>query len=266
MRKKHYLIIITILMLVCPIKAKAQTNFFVHCYGGSTNFWSANFMQLPPAIINGLIEYALEEYGDRYGDERINYWGYRGEYFAIKDNGEKIKLDYGKMFGFKARDMFRNFEYGFQAGWQPRLSPFGFYVSCGYQFRQFRASLVEGKDVATKYKTSVLIPGIGIRITPFIDMLEDEGVSPIIEIGSSYNVFLAAKGAFNNDKAQFNHGLTSTFSIGARTETYSVTGGVDIDHFNLFNQEYTPDNGITYPYANIKSKHLVFHLSYVHDF
>lgn len=258
---KKTLLFILALLLVKPISMKAQSDFFVNVYCNSANIWSATYLQMPTNFINGMIQAFTDE---DYEDGALYGGRYLYDSFSIRDSGEKVKLKSGSMWGFKATDMFRNFEYGLRAGWQPQLSPFGFFVSCGYNYRQFRANLVEGEDVLTKYKLSILRPGVGIRVTPFINMLEDENWSPIFEIGTYYNYLLGTKGAFENDKEQFNNGMTSNFAIGIRTPNVSVTLGTEIDHFNLFNQDYVI-NG-EQPYKDIKTRHFNIYLSASHDF
>jgi len=237
----------------------AQGDFFFNLYGGSTNLWSSVYLQLPTILINGIVSTALEDYNNLNGTLRFDI-------LKLKNDEGKIKLDNGSYWGFKAKDMFRNFQYGFKFGWQPRLSPFGVYISCAYQHRQFEALLNPDGEEWSKFRLNYIRPGIGIRVTPFINLLEKSGWSPILEIGTAYNYNFKCKAPYENEKKQFNNGMTTSFALGARFETLSFTFGAELDNYNLFNQDFTIDNGSSYPYKDIKSTHLTLYLSVAQDF
>ena len=252
------------LVFICPMISHAQSDFFFNLYGCSTNFWSNFYMQLPTSIINGLIMDV-----DELDNEDVSYSFGRVDFLSLKDDGRKIKLDnnyWGNTFGFKATEMFRNFQYGFKFGWQPVLSPFGIFVSCAYQHRQFKARLDENDDKWSKFRFNYIRPGVGIRVTPLIRLLENYGWSPILEIGTAYNYNFSCKAPYDNSKDQFNDGLTTTVGLGVRFEKLSITSGAEIDNYNLFNQDFTPDNGQTYPYKNLKTKHFIIYVSVSRDF
>lgn len=246
-----------LLSLIRPTIADAQENFFLNFYGGSTNLWSSAYLQLPSNIINGLMSY----------DDDESFGGaLRYDLFKIKNAGEKVKIDNGSYWGFKSKDMFSNVQYGLKFGWQPELSPFGVYVSCAYQFNKFKAQFESNINSWEKYKIHSLQPGVGIRITPFVTMLEDDGWSPILEVGTSYNYYFKCSAPFDSNKDQFNSGMISTFAIGLRFyESCSITGGVELSHYSMFNKEFTP-NGTTFPYKDVETSKLTIFISVSHDF
>ena len=240
-----------------PTSAKAESDFNFNLYGGSTNFWSNTLFQLPASFLSdgaSLLISGMPYYGGSY----------RYEIFRLKEAGEKVPIYSGKFFGFKAKDLFSNVQYGLKVGWSPKFSPFGVYISCAYQFRRFEADF--SQIGPTTYKFNSVRPGIGIRITPFIGLLEDEKWCPILEIGTSYNYNFKTKGAYDNAKDQFNSGMISTFGIGMRNQKVAISGGVELDHYNVFNTDFTPDDGITFPYADVKSTHLNIFISVSTEF
>lgn len=259
--KRLILIMICMQFFIRSMTVVAQSDFFFNLYGGSTNLWSSGYLQIPTNVINSLISVAIHD------DDEVFYGGsLRYDLFKIKNAGEKVSIDRGSYWGFKSKDMFSNVQYGLKFGWQPELSPFGIYISCAYQFNKFKAQFDYNVDQWNRFKIHGVRPGIGIRITPFINMLEDNGWSPILEAGTSYNYYFSCTAPYDNNKKQFNNGMTSTFAIGARLyEHYSITGGVDLDHYSMFNQDFTPD-GVTYPYKEVKSSKLTVFLSISHDF
>lgn len=255
--RKLVFIFMCLLSFIRPAIVNAQGDFFFNLYGGSTNLWSSAFLQLPTKKINELIS---------YGDGGGGSGTLRYDIFKIKNAGEKVNVDNGSYWGFKSKDMFSNVQYGLKFGWQPELSPFGIYVSCAYQFNKFKAQFDSNINSWERYKIHSIQPGIGIRITPFINMLEDDGWSPIIEVGTSYNYYFNCSAPFDSNRKQFNSGMISTFAVGARLyEKCSITGGVELNHYSMFNKDFTPD-GATYPYKDIETKKLTIFISVSHDF
>ena len=256
----HKSLILGFLISSVSIPASAENDFFINVYGGSTNLWSSVFLQVPSNLVNSLISEAL-------GEEKGFGGALRYDIFSIKNDGDKIKVDDGSYWGFKSKDMFSNVQYGMKFGWQPELSPFGVYISCGYQFNKFRVQFDPNINEWEKFKIHSIRPGIGIRITPFINMLEEKEWSPILEVGTSYNYYIGCKAPYNNNKEQLKSGMISSFGIGARFyENFSITAGVELYHYSMFNQDFTPDDGITYPYKDIKTKKTTIFLSISHDF
>jgi hypothetical protein len=260
--KKITLIVFCILIQISCVTVSARNDFFFNIYGGSTNLWSNAYLQLPSNIINSYITSALND-DDEGG---FNGGALRYDYFEIKNAGEKVKLDRGSFWGFKSKDMFSNVQYGLKFGWQPELSPFGIYFSCGYQFNKFRARFEANTKEWDKYKIHSIRPGIGIRITPFVNMLENKGWSPILEVGTSYNYYFGCTAPYKSDKDQFQGGMISTFAVGARfSSNWSFTSGVEFSHYSMFNKDFTPD-GATYPYQDVKSSKTTVFLSISNDF
>jgi hypothetical protein len=252
-------ILLGIAMTMSSLPTLAQSDFFFNLYGGANNLWSNTFLQLPTSIINSYISSAIND-----EDETFGGGAYRYDIFTIKNNGDKVALDDGDYWGFKGKDMFSNVQYGLKFGWQPELSPFGIYISCAYQFNKFSAQWVPNEW--DKYKIHSVRPGIGIRITPFVNMLDEYEWSPILEVGTSYNYYFSCKAPYNNDKSQFNNGMISTFALGVRFyEDYSFTAGVELNHYSMFNTDFTVD-GLTFPYKDIKTSKTTIFFSVSHDF
>lgn len=243
--------------LIASTDAHAESDFNFTLYGGSSNFWSNTLFQIPINGLSNLTNYLVNGEGSLGG-------AYRLDLLSIKEGGNKVSIYQGKFFGFKAKDLFSDIQYGLKLGWAPKFSPFGVYVSCAYQFRRFEGDFSQiGHNV---YKLNSIRPGIGIRVTPFISLVEDDKWSPIVEIGTSYNYYFNTKGPFDNAKDQFNSGMISTFAVGARSKYVSITGGVEIHQYSIFNKKFSPDNGITLPYADVKTNLLTIFVSFIREF
>lgn len=256
-RKLVTLLLVAAAVFMPSVKAYAQTDFSFALYGGANNFWSNTLFQFPSALISEIITGAID------GEEYTTV-SYRYELFNIKEGGEKVNSYKGRFFGFRAKDLFSDIHYGLKVGWVPKFSPFGVYVSCAYQYRMFEAEF--SQIGMSKYRIHSVRPGVGIRLTPFISLLEDDKLSPFAEMGTSYNYYFGAKAPFGNDKKQFNSGMISTFALGVRSTQLSITGGVEIDHYSLFNKEFSPDNGVTHPYEDVKTNKLTIFLTFGYEF
>ncbi|MDE5876179.1 MAG: hypothetical protein K2H47_01535 [Muribaculaceae bacterium] len=247
---------LTVLLSV-SFSSYAERNFNFIMYGGANNFWSNTLFQFPASLISNITTLLVN-------DEQYLGGSYRYEIFNVKEAGNKIPMYKGRFFGFRAKDLFSDIQYGLKFGWAPEYSPVGLYVSCSYQFRRFEAEFAATGPQT--YKLNSVRPGAGIRIIPLVSRIEDDGWSPLIEAGIGYNYYFNVKGAYNNSKKQFRNGLISTFGIGVRDAHISLTGGVEIDHSNLFDRTFTPDSGITFPYADVKTSRITVFISFTHEF
>lgn len=244
-------------LLFVPSKSYAESNFNFIMYGGANNFWSNTLFQFPASLISNITTMLIS-------DEPYLGGSYRYEIFTIKEAGNKVSMYRGRFFGFRAKDLFSDIQYGLKLGWSPEYFPISMYASCAYQFRRFEAEFTTTGH--QKYKLNSIRPGVGLRITPLIHRVEDDSWSPLVEAGISYNYYFNVKGAYDNNKDQFNNGLISTFAIGVRDANVSLTGGVEIEHKNLFNRNFSPDNGLTFPYAEVKTKSITIFVSFTHEF
>lgn len=235
-------------------------DFSLNVYSGSTNFWSNSLLQVPSGLINGITPAITGS-----DDDDVSFTGgsYRYQIFKIKEDGDKVKVRNGNYFGFKGKDLFSNVQAGLKFGWAPKISPLGIYISCAYQYRRFEANF--DKIGWSTYKLHSIRPGLGIRITPFLGLLENDGWSPIAEVGTSYNYYFKSKGPYNNDTKQFNSGMISTFALGARFSNVSIVAGVEIDHYSLFNKDFTLD-GYFYPYADVETRNYTIFFSANYEF
>lgn len=244
-----------LLMLPSSLNAQGQFLFGVECNSG--NLWSEAFLGFPTRFINALIlgmqGYDIGEMGGVPGSS-LTY-----RYNRIKVNGQKVDYEGHNTFGFKAVDLFRDFEYSLKFGWQPRQIPVGFYARVGYRHENFETRLTDNDDW-TKHRINCLRPGLGIRISPLENMLEESGWCPIVEIGGYYDYYLSYKGAYGDDKDQLNNGVSANIGIGIKGESgTAIMLTFEKENYDLFNKDFTV-NGVK-PYADTKSTHFNISLS-----
>lgn len=244
-------------LLSLSFRSHAESNFNFTMYGGANNFWSNTVFQFPASLISNITTLLIN-------DEQYLGGSYRYEIFNVKEAGEKVHTYKGRFFGFRAKDLFSDIQYGLKLGWAPEYSPVGLYVSCSYQFSRFEADFAATGPQT--YKLNSVRPGAGIRLTPLIGRIEDDGWSPFIEAGVGYNYYFNVKGAYNNSRKQFRNGIISTFGAGVRDAYISLSGGVEIDHSDLFNKNFTPDGGLTFPYTDVKTSRITIFISFTHEF
>lgn len=56
-----------------------------------------------------------------------------------------------------------------------------------------------------------------------------------------------------------NNGISSSYAIGARfadrhSRGWSIVAGFEMSHYDLFNKDFSPGNGLARPYVQVKTK------------
>lgn len=254
---RNVMLSLLMFMFLTPAPTQAQNNFILGVECNSGNLWSEGFLGIPTRLINGIIlglqGYDIEEMGSFPGSS-ITY-----RYNRIKVNGRKLDYEGHNTFGFKGVDLFRDFEYSLKFGWQPAQIPVGFYARVGFRHENFETRMSE-TDEWTKHRINCLRPGIGIRISPLENMIDDYNWCPIIEVGSTYDYYLSYKGAYGSDKNQLNNGVSLCLGIGAKFNSgTAIMLTFDHQNYDLFNKDFTI-NG-TKPYEDTETNHFNISLS-----
>lgn len=235
--KKLLLSMLVAFSLLAPIRTYAgDFSFGLTTHG--TNAWFA-IPQIPVYAINTLLGGGTS--------------GYVSDWVSVKDSQGKIKMDNGNFWGIKAKDLFNSFGYGVTFGYQPKFSVVGIFLNGGYKFRQFRMQPDRELDGRAKYKLNTWTAGATLRITPLISNLMDNGWSPILEIGTNYNKVFKCTAPYADDKEQFGSGLSTSFALGVRFESISMSLSYEMSHYDYFNRSFTAEDG-SHPYADISSK------------
>ncbi|MBD5328269.1 MAG: hypothetical protein HDR99_07410 [Bacteroides sp.] len=255
MRRKVFILAILSLLSAPKLPAK---DFFIGLTSHSSNFWMSPG-QLPVWLINNLLLGG--------GSSSMGY-----DWVSITPtNGAQVSVQNGKLFGFKARDLFNNFGIGAQITYQPRFSIFGAWVNGGYKYRQFGMDLNMAEQEKTRYYVNAWYAGVGVRLTPFQRLLENKGWSPFIDFGTSYNTTFSESAPFNSDSDQFGKGLALSFGLGVRMCKNYNEKGVNISivatvpQYDYFNREFEIDGGIK-PYQDIKSRNYSIFLKLQQEF
>lgn len=254
------------LVFSCTI-ANAQHGFFVGIDAASANVWTGTGIQLIEALADVLFDDLREENGiapvlsGRYTYELMKFTDDNTRVMFNPDDWFGLRTTYG----FRAKDLFGHIIGNAKFGWMGRYSPIGVYAHIGYDYRYF-SMMLSYQTEAQDYRIGTFNPGVGIRISPsnFFDSYSDNMF--ILEFGTNYNARVTYKGPYNDDKSQLNNGLSYVASLGIADDTASILLGVEWANHDLFNRNYTPDNGLFYPYYNLSSRITSFFLSFNYGF
>lgn len=243
--------LLLVMMWLCPCRAVAQGKFILGVECSTGNIWSEVFLGYPTRWINGVVlslqGYNIKEMGGFPGSSLTS------RYNRIKMDGQKVDYDGHKFYGFKAVDLFQDFEYSLKFGWQPSQVPVGFYARVGYRHENFETRMSED-DGWSKHRINCLRPGISIRISPLENMIDECKWCPIIEVGSTYDYYLSYKGIYGKDKDQLNNGVSLCCGLGVKFKSgAAVMLTLDHQNYDLFNKNYTVD-GLK-PYESTKTTH-----------
>lgn len=250
------LFLIAVLMSISASSLRAG-DFFFGLTGYGSNFW---FSPVTAGI------YLLNNVTHMGGSSMFGY-----DWISIKHNdGSAIDVDNGRYFGFRARDMFNNFGGGIQFGYQPQYSIFGIWVNGGYKYRQFGMNLGMPEQLSERYKINAWYAGVGVRLIPFKNLLEEHYWSPFLDFGTCYNSVFSAKCPFNNDLDQFGKGMATSIGVGVRFISdsdydFNISIAFTFPQYDYFNKNYALPNG-SKPYENVNAKNYSIFLKIMQEF
>lgn len=214
---------------------------FIRLDISSGNFWTGLFSYAVEPINN----HVFNDFGRKEMRIRVA---------SFKNDGQSMDYDGNNVFGFKFVDLFRDIEPSLKFGYQKGTHIVGVYGRLGYRHENFQTKL-NNADEYSKHRIDWFRPGIGVEITPFSKMaLLGKKWYPTFEIGGIYNQCIGYKGEYES-KEVINNGITSRYALSVKNgKGIKFSLSLDIDHFDLFNKDFSPKNGITQPYKNVTSK------------
>ena len=146
---------------------------------------------------------------------------------------------------------FDSYSFGFEVSWRRVLSPVDFFFDCDYKHYELKMRFPNEESFG-KYTTQSIVPALGIRYK-FGDFINEQNT--VIELGAGYNYNIGFKGKYDNSTNVVNNGIVGIYGIGTGSPSTKVTVTLryQMNHYNYFNENYTPDNGATYPFKGVKS-------------
>ena len=214
---------------------------FIRLDISSGNFWTG-FLSYAAELVNG---HVFNDFGRKEMRIRVA---------SFKNDGQSMDYDGNNVFGFHAVDLFRDIEPSLKFGYQKATHVIGVYGRLGYRHENFQTKL-KNEDIYSKHRIDWFRPGVGVEITPLSKMARvGKSWYPTIEIGGIYNYCIGYKGEYDN-KEVINNGITSRYALSVKNgKGIKFSLSLDIDHFDLFNKDYSPNKGTTKPYENVTSK------------
>lgn len=229
---------LAILLGTMPIKAQKQIFYGVGIETG--NEWGNTIVQLPfliPAMI-------------KKGGPVLPLPTIPIRFNSIKQNEQKWDYDGKHVFGFKGVDLFRDLEIMGKIGWQPVAFPVGIYARFGYAHENFDTRSIND-DKWLKHRINYIRPGLGIRVSPFENLIGTKGYCPILEIGSTYDYYIGYSNGIDKGTEALNNGISFNVSAGLKFENgFAIILLFDRQNYNLFNNNYQrngkkPFEGVT---------------------
>ena len=191
------------------------------------------------------------------GTDKHMYLSYLpAAYISIKDNGYETY----RTRKIKFKEFFGNSYYFVDLGWKWNYTGLCPYISLKYRWQNFNTKFISDEE-ERQNKIRTFIPGIGVRM-PFANLKRQWDWAPVIEIGSECNFITKyKKGIYGTDKNQLNNkNISTSFGLGVEIWNIAVIGNMFFNNSNLFNQNYSPDGGYYYPYANIETNEMYFRI------
>lgn len=208
----------------------------------SGNLWTGFLSSIPSYLVN---HYIFNDYGRNEMRIRVASFDYEGQ---------SMDYDGNNVFGFHAVDLFRDIEPSIKFGYQKATHVIGVYGRLGYRHENFQTKL-KTNDTYSKHRIDWFRPSVGVEITPLSKMARvGKSWYPTIDVSGIYNYCIGYKGGHVN-KDVINNGITSRYALSIKNgKGMKFSLSLDIDHFDLFNKDFKPNNGISQPYKDITSK------------
>ena len=249
MKKARLSCLLLVVMLLKVVPIKAQNEFFYNFGANAGNEWGDLLLQLPlliPSCIEaGSIQIPLPTVPLRFN--------------TIKQNGQKWDYDGKHVFGFKGVDLFRDFEIMGKFGWQPVWSPVGIYARFGFAHENFDTRS-PNDDKWLKHRINYIRPGLGIRLSPFENLIGTKKFCPILEIGSTYDLYVGYKNGIDKKTDALNNGVTFNIAAGIKTKNgFAIMLTFDKQNYDLFNNDY--ERSGQKPFEGVTTNHFRLFLS-----
>ena len=144
-----------------------------------------------------------------------------------------------------------DYSIGVSAAYDMGYTPFGIYIGCSFKSTKVPTKLLD-------HRTSYISTSAGIRLRYSNGLL--------LEVGGAYDSSLSYKGNFNNDRKCVNGGFCANFGIGVWGSGGSVLLKYEHPLYNYFNENYSPDGGLTHPFEGVKRRMGYIHLAIRYGF
>lgn len=226
------------LLAVSCIISHAQNQFSVTVNATTTNYWVAT-------IGNALLS-PINNHGS---DDEVLFsvgWNYKFP-VSVANNAPD---GFGEMRGGYARAFSTpwkrvgDYSIGVTGSWANVDTPVGAYAGVNYKSNE-----VVFKDDDRNDRTHYISPEMGLRFR----LGEYRGL--LIEVGAAYDAVLSYNGKYHDySKDAVNSGICANMGIGLWGQSAAIVIRYSHPTYNYYNQDFTPDNGITFPFKGVNRK------------
>lgn len=141
---------------------------------------------------------------------------------------------------------------GYTVNFTSKQVPLGFRVKLSFEHESFKVREKKLKGDWTTFSKNMIVPEGALKIQ-FGKYRTSEKIF-ILSLGARYDYAINAKSLYN-DKETVNSGFSGIIGLefGSPSAHFQFGGNAVIPFYDYFNKDYSPDGGITYPYANAKT-------------
>ena len=145
------------------------------------------------------------------------------------------------------------FSAGYEVSWKSMVSPWGIFAGAEWEYHHLR--LTGGNEVGAHYSQAI-VPYAGIRYRiGGGDIEKNKKWMPNFEFTGAYVKNFKYHSEHHYDKSALGNGFRGTIGVGFNfKEFYSINLRYEHDFFDHFDQDFTPDDGTTYPFEGYKTR------------
>lgn len=142
---------------------------------------------------------------------------------------------------------------GYALDYTSKEIPLGFRVKLSYEHKTIKAKEKKSNEDWTKFTKDMVVPEVDLRM--LFGNYRTSDLVTTVTLGTRYDYAFNANGLYKGKKT-VNSGFSGVFGVElGKPELHMCIGTyVVLPFYDYFNKKYSPDGGMTYPYANAKTK------------
>lgn len=233
---KKALLTVMIMCVSLTAGARGGGGFSFNTSGYTTNYFAA--------LIYSVVSLPIKNWIYEEDDESIalNFIPYVDIMFPIsvhntsQETVGKMYTPYKRCFKMPWKD-FGDYAIGINAAYDVGYTPFGIYVGCNYKSTEVPTDILD-------HRAHYISPNTGIRLRYDFGLL--------LEVGGSYDCLLKYTGNYQDNSDCANSGLCANFGVGIWGEGASILLKYEHPLYTFFNEDFTPDGGLSHPFEGVK--------------
>jgi hypothetical protein len=231
-------VLVFILCALIGGNIKAQYRFTATMQTSTSN----EFIQLPTflleAMVNTILDWETTARDKYYFAPQLVFPFYISNSAPVEFGD--MRSGYARAFSAPWKHL-GDYGIGISGAWDHYDSPLGFYVGLNYKSRE-----VAFEDDDRNDRAHYISPEAGLRFK----FGQQKGL--FLEMGASYDYAFKYKGEMHNyNKDAINNGISLNLGIGHWNKYGYTQLNFKMPLYNFYNKDFTPDNGITFPFGGV---------------